>query len=175
MSSTLITRASRGKGQATTDDAENTTPYAPTPARNKSGRFIRQQPAEEVDESGTAVPTIPSGSRAIDEDTPVDDTVEDANDQLSEGIPNPSSQPAIQGNRELPESLEAARQEIAALKAANQRLQRSIAPGKKKNPKPRNRRQRHSNPRNRSNHSSHTTNSRADSQNGNQYSRDIRH
>jgi hypothetical protein len=165
MSSTQITKASRGKGPATANDSEDAAPPAPPNlARNKSGRFTRQRHTEEVDtaidESGTAAPTIPSGSRAIDEGTPVDSTVEDANDQLSEGIPNPSNQPAIQGNRELPESLEAARQEIAALKAANQRLQRSIAPGKKQNPKPRNRRQRQSNPR-------------ADSQNGNQYSRNI--
>jgi hypothetical protein len=172
MSSTLLTRTSRGKGPATADDAEDAASPAPTPARNKSGRFVRQQPTEEIDESGTAVPTIPSGSRVIDEDTPVDSTVEDANDQLGgEGIRNPSNRPAFQGNHELSENLEAARREIAALRAANQELRHSIAPRKKENPKPRHRNRRHSNPRDRRNHSSCTTNSHASSQNGNQYSR----
>ena len=133
MSSTLLTRTSRGKGPATADDAEDAASPAPTPARNKSGRFVRQQPTEEIDESGTAVPTIPSGSRVIDEDTPVDSTVEDANDQLGgEGIRNPSNRPAFQGNHELSENLEAARREIAALRAANQELRHSIAPRKKR-------------------------------------------
>lgn len=176
MSSTQITKASKGKGPAAANDAENAA--SPTFTRTKSGRLIRQQRSTEeidtaIDESGTAAPTIPSGSRAIDEGTPVDSTVEDANDQSSEDIPNSSNQPAIQENRELPESLEAAREEIAALRAANQELRRSIAPGKKENPKPRNRRRRQSNPRHRSNNSNHTTNSRANSQNGNQYSRNI--
>jgi hypothetical protein len=101
MSLTQITKASKGKGPATTtNDSEDAAP--PASARNKSGRFTRQQRTEDaIDESGTAAPTIPSGSRAIDEGTPVDSTVEDANDQLSEAIPNPSHRPAIQGNRRL--------------------------------------------------------------------------
>ena len=72
MSSTLLTKASKGKGPATMDDAEDIPP-APV---HKSGRS-RKQP---VDRS-TAVPTIPSGSTAVDEGTPVILTVECANDQ----------------------------------------------------------------------------------------------
>ena len=73
MSSTKITKS---KGPATTVDDINGE-VLPAPARNKSGRFIRQQPTEEVSvtvddrQSGTAAPTIPSGSGAIDEGTPV--------------------------------------------------------------------------------------------------------
>lgn len=44
-----------------------------------------------------ARPTIPSGSRAIDEGTPVYSTVEDANDRWrSDGIQNPSDQTSTQ-------------------------------------------------------------------------------
>jgi len=121
-----------------------------------------------IDESGTAAQTIPSGSGAIDEGTPVDSAVEDANDQLrSEGIHNPSNRRAAQGNHGLPESLEAAQQEIAALRAANQELRRPMAPRKKENQRPRNRNQRRPNPRSRRDHSSGMTSSHTDSQNGN--------
>jgi hypothetical protein len=174
MSSTKITK---GKGPATTVDDINDG-VLPAPARNKSGRLVRQQPTEEVSitiddrQSGTAAPTIPSGSRAIDEGTSVDSTVEHANDQLrSEGIHNPSNRPAFQGNHRLPEDLGAAQREIAALRAANQELRRSIAPRKQENPKLQSRNQRRPNHRNRRDRSSGTTGSPADSQNGNRYSR----
>ena len=74
MSLTLLTKASKGKGPAMTDDAEDITlPPAPV---HKSGRHKRQP----VDRSAV-VPTIPSGSTAVDEDPPVILTVEGTNDQ----------------------------------------------------------------------------------------------
>jgi hypothetical protein len=72
MSSTLLTKASKGKGPATTDDAEDIPP-API---HKSGRHKRQP----VDRS-VVVPTIPSGSTAVDKDPPVILTVKGTNDQ----------------------------------------------------------------------------------------------
>lgn len=172
MSSTILTKASRGKGAATTTDADDAAP--PTLARNKSGRFVRQQPTDEIDvvigESGTAAQTIPSGPRAIDEGTPVDSTVENANDQSRsrrEGIQNPSNRRAVRGHHGLPESLEAAQQEIAVLRAANQELRRSMAPRKKAKHRPRNQNQRRPNSRHRGDQSGDTTSSQTDSQNGN--------
>jgi hypothetical protein len=110
MSSTLLTKASKGKGPAMTDDAEdNTLPPAPV---YKSGRHKKQP----VDRSAV-VPTIPSGSTAVDEDPPVILTVEGINDQSD-------------GNS-LPSELEAARQEIAALRAMNAELRRPVASKKR--------------------------------------------
>jgi len=69
---------------------------------------------------------FPSGFRAVDEGTPAHSAVEDANDQLrNEGIQRPSNSPS-------PKSWAAAQREIAALRAANQKLrQRSTTPRKK--------------------------------------------
>jgi hypothetical protein len=104
---------------------------------------------DSLDESSSATPTIPSGPRAIDEGTPVYPTVEDANDQLrrSEGIRNPSNRTTPQRNHGLPETLEAALQEIAALKAANEELRHPVTPGKRRDQKPKSRshRNRHQN------------------------------
>ena len=90
--------------------------------------------------SSVAQTTIPSGSRAVNKNTPAHSAVKDINDQSrSKGI------------RRLPEDLEAARQEIAALRAANQELlRRSATPGRrgyrnqKRDQSTRNQGQRHS-------------------------------
>jgi hypothetical protein len=74
MSLTLLTKASKGKGPAMTDNVEDST-LPPMPV-HKSGRHKRQP----VDRS-VVVLTIPSGSIAIDKDPPVILTVEGTNDQ----------------------------------------------------------------------------------------------
>jgi hypothetical protein len=109
MSSTLLTKASKGKGPATTDNAED---IPPVPV-HKSGRHKRQP----VDRSA-AVLTIPSGSTAVDEDPPVILTVEGTNDQSDR-------------SSNLPSELEAARQEITALRAMNAELRRPVASKKR--------------------------------------------
>lgn len=114
MSSTLLTKASKGKGPATTDDTEGAAPPPAPPL--KSGRS-RKHPVEK----NTAVPNIPSGSIVVDEGTPVRPTVEGANDQSD-------------GDYQLPSDLEAARLEIAALRAANEELRRSATPKKRGRP-----------------------------------------
>src|SRR6266536_3266644 len=59
-----------------------------------------------------------SSTRAVDEGTPAYSVVEDVNDQLSD-----------KGIQRLPKDLEAARQEITALRATNQELlQQSVTP-----------------------------------------------
>jgi hypothetical protein len=114
MSSTLLTKASKGKGPATTDDAED---IAPPPVPTSKSRRSKKQP---VDKS-TAVPNIPSGSIVVDEGTPVRPTVEGANDQSDR-------------DSQLPSDLEAARLEIAALRAVNEELRRSATPKKRGRP-----------------------------------------
>jgi hypothetical protein len=109
MSSTLLTKASKGKGPATTDDTEDVILY---PA-HKSGRSRKQL----VDRS-TAVPIILSSSTAVNEGTPVILTVEGANDQSDR-------------SSHLPSDLEAVRQEIVALRALNMELRRSVTPKKR--------------------------------------------
>src|ERR1700733_15077514 len=74
MSSTLLTKASKGKGPTTTDDTEDST-LPPVPV-HKSGRHKKQP----VDRS-VVVLTIPSGSTAVDEDPPITITVEGTNNQ----------------------------------------------------------------------------------------------
>jgi hypothetical protein len=111
MSSTLLTKAFKGKGPATTDNTEDIIlPHAPA---HKPGRSKRQP----VDRS-IAVPILPSGSRAIDEDPPVTIIVEGINDQSDR-------------SSNLPLDLEAARQEIAALRALNIELRQSATPKKR--------------------------------------------
>ena len=83
MSSNLLTKASKGKGPATTDDTEDST-LPPVPVY-KSGRHKKQP----VDRSAV-VPTIPSGSTAVDEDPPVILTVEGTNDQSDRSSNLPS-------------------------------------------------------------------------------------
>jgi Zinc knuckle len=78
-------------------------------------------------QSGREAPTIPSGSRAIDEGTPVYSTVEDAHDQSRRS----------EGTHKLPENLDAAQQEIAALRATIQELQQLVISGKMGNRKSR--------------------------------------
>jgi hypothetical protein len=70
MSSTLLIKASKGKGPAMTDDTEDTPP-APV---HRSGRHKKQL----VDQS-TVVLTILSGSIAVDKDPPVTITVKGIN------------------------------------------------------------------------------------------------
>jgi hypothetical protein len=88
MSLSLLTKAFKGKGPATTDDTEDVI-LPPVPA-HKSGRS-RKQP---VDRS-TAVPTILSGSIAVNEGTPVILTVEGANDQSDRSSNLPSDLEAV--------------------------------------------------------------------------------
>jgi hypothetical protein len=114
MSSTLLTKASKGKGPTTTDDTEDAAP-PPAPLL-KSGRSRKQ-----AVEKNTAVPNIPSGSIVVDEGTPVRPTVEGANDQSDR-------------DSQLPSDLEAARLEIAALRAVNEELRRSVTPKKRGRP-----------------------------------------
>jgi hypothetical protein len=87
------------------------------PTRSKGKSVVRDSQAE----GSSAAQTIPSSSRAVDEGTPAYSAVEDANDQLRN-----------EGSQKLPEELEeleAARQEITALRATNQQLlQRSVTP-----------------------------------------------
>ena len=68
----------------------------------------------------SATRTILSGSRAVDKGTPVHSIVKDTNDESrNEGIQDP------------PKELAAARQEITALRAANQELiRRSTTPSR---------------------------------------------
>jgi hypothetical protein len=111
MSSTLLTKASKGKGPATTDNTEDSTlPPAPV---YKSRRYKKQP----VDRS-VVVPTIPSGSIAVNKDPPVILTVEGTNDQSDQ-------------SSNLPLDLEATWQEIAALRAINTELRRPV-PSKKR-------------------------------------------
>jgi hypothetical protein len=74
MSSTLLTKASKGKGPTTTDDVEDST-LPPVPV-HKSGRH-KKQPVDRL----VVVLIIPSGSVAVDEDPPVTIIVEGINNQ----------------------------------------------------------------------------------------------
>jgi hypothetical protein len=88
MSLSLLTKAFKGKGPATTDDAKDVIlPPVPT---YKSGRS-RKQP---VDQS-MAVPTILSGSTAVNKGTPVILTVKGANDQSDRSSNLPSDLEAV--------------------------------------------------------------------------------
>jgi hypothetical protein len=83
MSSTLLTKASKGKGPTMTDNTEDST-LPPVPI-HKSGRHKKQP----VDRS-VVVPTILSGSIAINKDPPVILTVKGTNDQSDQSSNLPS-------------------------------------------------------------------------------------
>jgi hypothetical protein len=77
MSLTLLTKASKGKGPAITDNTEDST-LPPTPV-HKSRRHKRQ-PVDRL----VVVPIILSGSIAVDKDPPVILTVKGTNDQSNQ-------------------------------------------------------------------------------------------
>jgi hypothetical protein len=125
MSSTITTKG-KGRAPAAASDQEDTIapenqPPQTRTAKSKGKNVVRSPRAE----SSTAAPTIPSSSRAIDDAPAAQLAVENQrNNQLrNEGIPR------------LPENLEAAQQEITALKATIQRLRQ---PATSKNQKSRN-------------------------------------
>jgi hypothetical protein len=99
ISLTLLIKASKGKGPTTTDNTED---IPPIPI-HKSGQHKKQP----VDRS-VVVLTILSGSIAVNKDPPVTITVKGTNDQSD--------------RNSLPLELEAARQEIVALRAINTEL-----------------------------------------------------
>jgi hypothetical protein len=111
MSLILLIKASKGKGPTITDDTEDST-LPPVPI-HKSGRHKRQP----VDQSAVVL-TILSGSIAVDKDPPVILTVEGTNDQSDR-------------SSNLSLELEAARQEIVALRAMNIELRRPVASKKR--------------------------------------------
>ncbi len=115
-----FTKTPKGKAPAASYPHEDTITVSesrpPThPFRSKGKNATRNSPTEG---SSVAQTKFPSSTRAVDEGTPAYSAVEDANDQLSD-----------EGIQRLPEDLEAARQEITALRAANQELLRqSVTP-----------------------------------------------
>jgi hypothetical protein len=123
MSSKNPTKEKAPAASHSQEDTITVSESQPPPAhstRSKGKEVARHTQAQD---SSIAQISIPSGSRAVDESTPVRHTVEGANDQLrSEGIRRPSNQT----NYPSPEDWAAVQQEIAALRTANQELLRQL-------------------------------------------------
>lgn len=145
----MSSKTNKGKAPAASPPLEDTITISGSHSTRAKGKEVIRPP--QTKGSSAAHSSTPSGLGATDDDTPaispavenqapVMPTVELPLDQSrTEDIRNPPKQTTSQGNRKLPENLEAAQQEIMALRAANQELRRLTTPGKRKNPKPRNR------------------------------------